>query len=94
MEQFSCIENDTFWRISYFSHGLYGYEILGKIPKFYFSEQKLVRKLFQFSLNFFATLMKNKKISQNQRNSVKMSLKNYIEINNDPICPKKLVSDV
>ena len=42
----------------------------------------------------FSTLMKNKKISQNQRNSVKMSLKNYIEINTDPICPKKLVSDV
>jgi hypothetical protein len=55
---------------------------------FVFQEKKLARKLFHFSLNFFAILMKNKEISQNARNSMKMLVKNYTEISNAPICPK------
>ena len=56
--------------------------------------QEKYEKLFHFNRNIFAILMKNKEISQNSRNSMKILVKNHMEISNAPICPKKLVSDV
>ena len=44
----------------------------------------MARKLFHFCHNLFAILMKNREISQNTRNSMKLLLKNDTEIKNDP----------
>ncbi len=57
----------------------------------------LARLLYSRAFEFKeanALLTKNKKISEKQRNSMKMLLKNYTEIYNDPISPKSLVLDV